>query len=163
MSSDTYSLMKQAIVAATLLLGASSAAVADDSSMARFGGDSWAYFNSAPIDKSPSAWRQSNAAGVPEGVFQSYSAPGEAWHLNKPVFASTTTTFQESHPTVLTERDFQALSSEAPAWHVADKSSTAGEASTEAQSLAQITSAPSFKQRLANFFHVTAGQVPAAN
>ena len=52
-------------------------------------------------------------------MLQSESGVGEAWHLNKPVYASAPTdpTFKQTHPNGLTEREFQALSSEAPAWH----------------------------------------------
>lgn len=54
------------------------------------------------------------------------------WHLNKPVFASAAadSTFKQSHPNGLTEREFQALSSEAPAWQLPKQSATSALAST---------------------------------
>jgi hypothetical protein len=45
MSRKQYSLSKQLMVAAALALGASGVALADDSSMNLFHGDSYAYFN----------------------------------------------------------------------------------------------------------------------
>ena len=60
------SMMKSMVVAVALAAGVSGIARADDSSMSRFGGDSYAYFNNAVVDKAPSAWRQANPNGVPE-------------------------------------------------------------------------------------------------
>jgi hypothetical protein len=88
--------MKSLALTAALVAGGPDIARADDSSMNPFTGDSSAYFNGGydrrPIanpnfDKTPSTWRQNNPNGLSERVFQSYSAPGEAWHLNIPVFA----------------------------------------------------------------------------
>ena len=45
MSRKPYSLSKQFVVAASLALGAPGVALADDNSMSRFSGDSYAYFN----------------------------------------------------------------------------------------------------------------------
>jgi hypothetical protein len=55
---------------------------------------------------------------------------GEAWHLNKPAFDPSPSTFAQARPHGLTERDYQALSSEAPAWHSPTQSATTGFAST---------------------------------
>jgi hypothetical protein len=123
------SMMKSIVVAVALAAGVSGIARADDSSMSRFGGDSYAYFNNAVVDKAPSAWRQSNPNGVPENVLQAYSGVGEAWHLNKPAFDPSPSTFAQARPHGLTERDYQALSSEAPAWHSGTQPATTGFAS----------------------------------
>ena len=60
------SMMKSIVVAVALAAGVAGMARADDSSMSRFGGDSYAYFNNAVVDKAPSAWRQANPNGVPD-------------------------------------------------------------------------------------------------
>jgi hypothetical protein len=146
--SRKISMMKSIVVAVALVAGVSGIARADDSSMNPFTGDSYAYFNggydrpqigNATFDKAPSAWRQSNPNGLSERVLQSYSAPGEAWHLNKPAFASVAAdpTFKQTHPNGLTERELQALSSEAPAWQLPKQSATSAVASTNEAAFAQ--------------------------
>ncbi len=124
-----FSMLKSIAVAAALVAGVSGIARADDSSMSRFGGDSYAYFNNAVVDNGPSAWRQANQSGVPERTLQAYSGVGEAWHLNNPVFDPSPSTFAQARPHGLTEREYQALSSEAPAWHSGTQSATTGFAS----------------------------------
>ena len=124
-----FSMLKSIAVTAALVAGVSGIARADDSSMSRFGGDSYAYFNNAVVDSAPSAWRQANPSGVPERTLQAYSGVGEAWHLNNPVFDPSPSTFAQAHPHGLTEREYQALSSEAPAWHSGTQSATTGFAS----------------------------------
>ena len=123
------SMMKSLVVAGVLAASVSGLARADDGSMGRFG-DSYAYFNSQPISRSPSAWRQENPNGVSERVLQSYSGWGEEWHLNKPVFDSGPSSWRQAYPNGLSEREFQALSSEAPAWHSSTPSPTSALAST---------------------------------
>ena len=138
------SMMKSIVVAVALAAGVSGVARADDSSMSRFGGDSYAYFNGGqngnPVfDNAPSAWRQANPNGLSERVLQSYSAPGEAWHMNKPVFDAAPSTFAQNHPHGLSEREYQALSSEAPAWQSPTQSATTGLASTNGTVVAAST------------------------
>jgi hypothetical protein len=128
---NRFSVLKSIAVAAALAAGVSGIARADDSSMSRFGGDSYAYFNNPVVDKSPSAWRQSNPNGLPERTLQAYSGVGEAWHLNRPAFDPAPSTFAQTHPHGLTEGEYQALSSEAPAWHPATQQATTGFASTD--------------------------------
>jgi hypothetical protein len=128
------SMMKSIVVAVALAAGVSGIARADDSSMSRFGGDSYAYFNGGPngnpvFDNGPLAWRQSNPNGVSERTLQAYSGVGEAWRLNTPVFDPAPSTFAQTRPHGLTERDYQALSSEAPAWHSGAQPATTGFAS----------------------------------
>jgi len=105
-------------------------ASADDSSMSRIGGDSYASFNSLPIDTSPSAWRQGNPNGEPEYWYQSNSSWGTPWKP-APVLTNVPSdpTFKQTHPNGLTERELQAMSSEAPAWHT-DASNTTSVASS---------------------------------
>ena len=76
MSRKQYSLTKQLVVATALALGASGVALADDSSMSRFGGDSYAYFNQ-PVLRNTAAspnWRQSHPNGLTEPELQALSA-----------------------------------------------------------------------------------------
>ena len=71
-----YSLSKQLVVATALALGTSGVALADDSSMSRFGGDSYAYFNQ-PVPRNAVAsptWRQSHPNGLTEPELQALSA-----------------------------------------------------------------------------------------
>src|SRR4030081_3874750 len=93
-----FSLVKSIALTAALVAGVSGMARADDSSMSRFGGDSYTYFNNAVVDKAPSTWRQANPSGVPERTLQAYSGVGEAWHLNKPTFDPAPSTFAQTHP-----------------------------------------------------------------
>src|SRR5215813_14105701 len=117
--------MRKLVLAATLAVGASGIARADDSSMNPFTGESYAAFNGGhnlssnanpTFDQAPSAWHKANPDGLPERVFQSYSAPGLAWKVDNPVFAGVASdpTFNESHPGGLSESELQALSSDAP-------------------------------------------------
>jgi hypothetical protein len=165
MNGNMHILMKKAVLAAALVVGASGVARADDSSMNPLTGESYAYFNggydrpaiaNSSFDNAPSAWRQSNPNGLPESVFQSYSAPGEAWHLNKPVFASAPTdpAFKQSHPNGLTESELQALSSEASAWQLRGGAGPEAVASEDHATIAQSATKEPLGERIANFFHI---------
>jgi hypothetical protein len=106
------------IVAAVLAVGASGVAVADDSSMSRFGGDSYAYFNRPAIGNAAAsaAWRQTHPNGPTERELQALSSSDLstfASQSNPPVFASAPAdpTWRASHPNGFTERELQALSS----------------------------------------------------
>ena len=130
MTRGTYSSMTKIVSAVAFAASLTGIASADDSSISRIGGDSYAYFNSLPIDKSPSAWRQSNPNGQPLSWHQSNSAWGVAWKP-APVLAKAPSdpTFKQTHPNGLTERELQAMSSEASAWHT-DASNTTSVASS---------------------------------
>src|SRR4029077_10536712 len=130
MSRKLYSLSKQLIVATTLALGASSVALADDSSMNPFTGESYKYFNggnslgstarfnrqvfsNVPADPS---WRQSHPNGLTERELQALSSSDlstSGAQLNPPGVASAPAdpSWRQSHPNGLTERELQALSS----------------------------------------------------
>ena len=126
----TYSSMTKMVSAVAFAASFTGIASADDSSTSRIGGDSYAYFNSLPIDKSPSAWRQSNPNGEPEYWFESNSSWGTPWKP-APVLTNVPSdpTFKQTHPNGLTERELQAMSSEAPTWHT-DASNTTSVASS---------------------------------
>lgn len=120
MTTKEYRVVELALAAA-LVAGSPAIASADGSSMSRFGGESYAYFNSQPIDSRPSAWRQDHPQGLSQRMLQAYSANsvGSAWQLEAPVFSSiaSDSTFRQTHPNGLTVRELQALSSPGPAWH----------------------------------------------
>ncbi len=84
----SHLLNKQLVVATALALGASGIALADDSSMNPFIGDSYKYFNGS----------------------RNLGDPGP---FNRPVYgtAPADPSWRQSHPNGLTERDLQALSS----------------------------------------------------
>ena len=171
--SSKFSIMKSVVLTAALVAGVSGMARADDSSMNPFTGDSYAAFNGGhnlpqggnPVyDKSASSWRQSNPNGLSERVFQSYSAWGENWHLNKPILDTGPSTWRQAHTNGLSEREFQALSSEAPAWHQPEQSGTSALASTNDAASANIASREPLGVRIARFFHATpADQATRAN
>jgi len=117
MSCKQYSVTKRLVAATALALGASSVALADDSSMSRFGGESYAYFNrptQSRIAATPD-WRKSHPNGLTERELQALSSNDLsvfATQLNPPVFARAPAdpTWRQSHPNGLTERELQALS-----------------------------------------------------
>jgi hypothetical protein len=156
MSRKQYSLSKQLAVAAALALGASGVALADDNSMSRFGGDSYAYFNQ-PMLRSTAAtptWRQSHPNGLTERELQALSSSdlsASAWQLNPPVFASAPadSSWRQSHPNGLTERDLQALSASSLAiWQIPNGSGVP----TDQSNVAHSPNKETFSARLANFF-----------
>ena len=86
-----FSMLKSIAVAAALVAGVSGIARADDSSMSRLTGDSYAYFNGGqsgnPVfDNASSAWRQSHPNGVSESQLQAASSEAPAYALSTPVF-----------------------------------------------------------------------------
>jgi hypothetical protein len=156
--------MKRLALAAGLAVGMSGMARADDSSMSPFTGESYNAFNGGKdrmtntnptFDQAPSAWRRANPDGLPERVYQSYSALGLAWKLDNPVFASVASdpTFKASHPGGLSESELQALSSDAPAWQLAAAPGTPLAAQDQA-AVAQNTAQEPLGDRIAQFFHV---------
>src|SRR5258708_13368900 len=61
MTDNKYAVTKSVVLAATLVAGMSGVTRADDSSMSRFGGESYAYFNQPTGNAlADSAWRQSH-------------------------------------------------------------------------------------------------------
>jgi hypothetical protein len=153
--------MKQIVLVAGLVAGATGLGIAraDDSSLNPFTGESYAAFSGGDnrpavvnpaFNSAPSAWRQANPNGLSERVFQSYSAPGEEWHLSHPasVKAASDPEFKETHPSGLTEREYQALSSDASVWKLGGAPGTSAVAATE-----QATPQQPLGARLANLFH----------
>ena len=133
------SMMKSIVVAVALAAGVSGMARADDSSMSRFGGDSYAYFNNAVVDKAPSAWRQSHPNGVSEQQLEAESSEGLANDFAHPTFAKAPSAWRQANPNGLSERELQALSSEASAWHSTPQSRTSALASRNGAVVARST------------------------
>ena len=169
MSRKAYSVSRQlvVVVAAAVALGASSAAVADDNSMGRLSGDSYAYFNRPALNTAPAGprWRQSHPNGLTERELQALSASdlsGVASQLNPTVFASAPADplWRQSHPNGLTERELEALSSSSLAmWQVPNRPGA-----TNAQSnVAQTPGKETFAARLARFLHPESGTQAGTN
>jgi len=126
------SMLKSIALAAALAAGISGIARADDNSMSRFGGDGYAYFNSAPVSKAPSAWRQANPNGVSEGVLQAESSEGLGYDFQHFTFDKSPSAWRQANPNGVSERELQALSSSslATAFRSPDQSATSALAST---------------------------------
>jgi hypothetical protein len=133
------SMMKSIVVAVALAAGVSGIAHADDSSMSRFGGDSYAYFNSIKPSNAPSAWRQANPNGLPERQLQALSSEALANDFQQLSFDKAPSTFHQTRPNGLSERELQALSSEGAAWHSTPRLATTALASTNGA--ARVTTA----------------------
>jgi hypothetical protein len=158
-------LNKQLVLAAALALGASSVALADDSSMSRIGGDSYAYFNQ-PVLRNAAAsatWRQSHPNGLTERELQALSSSdlsASAQQLNPQVFASVAAdpSWRQSHPNGLTERELEALSSSTLAsWQLPNGSGYTVSASTDSANVAQTPSRETFAARLTRAFRGEGG------
>jgi hypothetical protein len=129
MSRKQYSLSHKLVVATALALGVSGLALADGSSMSRFGGDSYAYFNQ-PVGNAPAnaGWRQAHPNGLTDRELQAYSASdlsaAEA-QFNPPMFAGAPAdpSWRLSHRNGPTDRELEALSSSSLAlWQTPERS-----------------------------------------
>jgi hypothetical protein len=182
MSRKPHSLSKQLVVATALALGASSVALADDSSMNPFTGDSYKYFKGGPNSGDPGqvnrpafgnapatpSWRQGHPNGLTEPELQALSSSGlsaSASQLSPPVLASAPAdpSWRRSHPNGPSEPELQALSSSTLAiWQIPNGSQNTASASTGPANVAQTPSKTTFSARLAGFFHrVTDAQTRA--
>jgi hypothetical protein len=135
-----FSLVKSIAMTAALVAGISGIARADDNDMTRLGGSSYAYFNSAPVDKAPSTWRQANPNGVSERQLQALSSEGLGFDFQRFTFDKSPSAWRQANPNGVSEHELQALSSEAPAWHSSPQAPTRAVASTsEAAVVAKST------------------------
>ena len=114
-----YSSKRVLLVATLMALGASGTAFADDSSMSRFGGESYAYFNQRPatVDATAgaAAWRRAHPNGFTERELLALSSSdlsAAAAQINPAAFsvAAADPAWRQTHPNGLTERELQALS-----------------------------------------------------
>jgi hypothetical protein len=182
MSYKPNSLSKQLIVATALALGASSVALADDSSMNPITGDSYRYFsgynlgepgqfNRPVFSKAPAdpSWRQSHPNGLTEPDLQALSSSGltaSTSQLTPPVLASAAEdpSWRQSHPNGLPERDLEALSSSTLArWQPPNGSENMASATTAQANVAQTPSKETFSARLARFFRPESGAQAGTN
>ena len=122
--------MKSIALTAALVAGVSGMARADDNDMTRLGGDGYAYFNSTPADKAPSAWRQANPNGISERQLQAESSEGLGYDFQRFAFDKSPSAWRQANPNGVSEHDLQALSSEAYAWHQSPSAPTRAMAST---------------------------------
>jgi hypothetical protein len=166
-----YALKQQFVVATALALGASGIALADDSSMRRFGGDSYAYFNQ-PMVRNAAAdptWRQSHPNGLTERELQALSSSdlsASAQQLNPQVLASAAAdpAWRQSHPNGFTERELEALSSSPlAAWQLPTRSRSTASASIDEASAAQASSKETLSARLARIFRSESGDQAGSN
>jgi hypothetical protein len=105
---------------ATMMALGISAAHADDSSMSRFGGESYAYFNSkstvVSVDAGAAEWRRAHPNGLSEREIVALSSSdlsAAASTFNPAAFSrvAADTMWRQTHPNGFTEREMQALSS----------------------------------------------------
>jgi hypothetical protein len=115
-----FSSRRVLLIATLTALGASGTAFADDSSMSRFGGESYAYFNQRPatVDATASAaaWRRAHPNGLTERELLALSSSdlsAATAQINPAAFyvAAADPAWRETHPNGLAERELQALSS----------------------------------------------------
>jgi len=133
---NKISMMKSLVVAVALAAGVSGIAHADDGDMGRFG-DSYAYFNSQPVDKAPSTWRASNPNGLSDRQLEALSSEALGTAFTKPTFDKAPSEWRIAHRNGLSDRELQALSSEGAVWHPFNPSATNAVASTNGGVIAQ--------------------------
>jgi hypothetical protein len=167
----TYSLSRQMLAATALALGASSVALADDNSMSRWGGESYAAFNeNKPIvSNSPSTFRQTNPRGLPHSVYEEWSADGRAWPLPNPSDAvayaafKAPSTFHQDNPHGLSIQQYAAYSSDTPFWQYPVQQQDQSVASTDATSGSKYVDNKSSGSGIAGLFgFLHAGRTPSA-
>jgi len=135
MSRKLHFLSQRLAMATALALGASGVTLADDSSMGRLGGDSYAYFNQRDPGNAATvaAWRRNHPNGLASRELQALSSSdlsAVVAQLNAPVFAAAPAdpSWRQGHPNGLTERELQALSSSSLAlWQVPSGSKAAAD------------------------------------
>ena len=103
-------------IATALALGASGVALADDNSMSRFGGSSYAYFSDMGNAAATSALRQVHPRAPTERELQAFSSSGLSAVVAQvdPSIVSTAAAdpaWRQTHPNGFTERELLARSS----------------------------------------------------
>src|SRR5882672_1137153 len=106
-------------VAFALAVGAAGIAHADDSSMSRFGGDSYAYFHEDKpvVSRALSEFRKEDPHGLTESQYQTLSSEGPEWQP-RPSIDKTLPSFRKTDPHGLSISEYQALSSNDSMWQV---------------------------------------------
>ncbi len=144
MSRKQYSLSKQLVVATALALGTSGVALADDNSMTRFGGDSYAAFNmdKPGANNAPSAFRQTNPHGLSVGEYQALSSDGRPWQTPNPSDATAIAaqdaakSWRKENPHGLPISTYEALSADGRPRQSPNSVATSAVASTGATPVA---------------------------
>jgi hypothetical protein len=168
------SFRRQLTIALALAFGATSAALADDSSMSPITGDSFRYFNggnnlenrnfTGPVFSNVAtdpAWRQSHPNGLTERELQASSSSDLSafgMGFNQATFASAPTdpSWRQSHPNGMTERELMAFSSSSDSrWRLSVGSGYAEPG--DQHNVAERPSTERLSARLARFFHPTSG------
>src|SRR5215475_7664301 len=97
------------------------ATLADDSSMSRLGGESYAYFNRSALGNAAAepGWRRSHPNGLTERELMAFSSndlSAFATQLNPQVVTNVAAdpSWRQTHPNGLTELELMALSSGPP-------------------------------------------------
>src|SRR5882672_5674312 len=113
------SVMKSVVVAVAVVAGVAGVARADDSSMSRFGGDSYAYFheNRPVVSRAPSEFRKEAPHGLTESQYQTLSSEGPEWQPQASI-DKTLPSFRKTDPRGLSISEYQALSSNDSMWQV---------------------------------------------
>ena len=119
------SVMKSVVVAVALVAGVAGVARADDSSMSRFGGDSYAYFHEdrPVVSRTLSQFRKQDRHGLSESQYQTLSSEGPEWQPQAAI-DKTLPAFRKIEPHGLSISEYQALSSNDSMWKVAATSPT---------------------------------------
>jgi hypothetical protein len=115
MTRNKYSLAARSLLAASVAVVATGVAGRAGAQIGP-GTDSYRYFFSQPIDKAPSAWRQSHPNGMTEQAvlaLASSDLSACAANVNPPVFSSAPAdpTWRQTHPSGLTDQELMPLSS----------------------------------------------------
>lgn len=138
MSRKQFSLSKQLAVATALAVVTSGVALADDNSMTRFGGESYAAFN---MDKpgarnAASAFRQNNPHGLSIGEYQALSSDGRPWPLpdlsdaNEMASMAAAKAWRQNNPHGLPISTYEALSADGRQWQSPNPAGASAVAST---------------------------------
>jgi hypothetical protein len=116
------------VIAVTMAVGFVAAARADDSSLSRFGGEGWRFFDEQreTATKERSEFRQQNAHGLPTSYYQAMSSPGPSYH-EPAVIDKTAPKFRETNAKGLAFDNYQALSSNSAQWQGGSRSRDATE------------------------------------
>jgi hypothetical protein len=145
-------------VVAVVALGVSGSALADDSSMNPFTGDSYKFFNDRAANSSTVSVAAVRPRSMSERELQALSSAGlsSAWQIEAPTFAvaAAEPTWRQTHPHGLTEAQLQAMAASGlpNAWKVADEADGTSSSSIAEADGSQAGGKVSFIERLARIF-----------
>jgi len=145
MSCKRYSVSGLTAIAA-FAIAASGSALADDSSMSLWTGDSYAYFNggrnfpfgSPVLDKRPSTFRTTDPHGLSPAEYQARSSDGRPWPAPNSADPATIASmaaakdWRHDHPHGLPNSVYEALSADGRPWPSANSGPVSAVASADA-------------------------------